>query len=452
MSILFYRRPDYISRPPGPLNASACQRYAEKSTRNKSQIPQELSFDNIVANRALPPCGLQDFMDYLVYVSHDAENLQFFLWYEGYKRRFAALSKQEQAMSPERSDALAIPEGDATAAVDASKRPDAAAEEIDIGNEADIQLAERARSPFKSVFDSRTSLQMSDNRTGDALPAVKKPATPSMTSAELLQVAHQPFRAEIHKVLLNYIYPSSPRELNLSHRDRSALLHALSFTTHPSAFTPIATLVTATLRNQAHPNFIRWTICNGNQPRVVFVRTMGILNTFLGLLTLLLITLSKASRWWRILGAMELWLGLMTLIAAFKGLCMILHYNHGRVLQPWEDFDIEPESDPNNSNPGSYNMKPKDGDETTLASSFWSQRSSRLDAFGIGNAFDKERWLLQWRQTGTLKKVFGKAVWVQEEGIRLLQDRIVKQSQAWAVLVTIIVTAAFVALPKGGFY
>ena len=35
-----------------------------------------------------------------MYISHDAENLQFWLWYEDYSCRFFATSKSEQALSP----------------------------------------------------------------------------------------------------------------------------------------------------------------------------------------------------------------------------------------------------------------------------------------------------------------------------------------------------------------
>lgn len=39
-------------------------------------------------------------MDYLVYVSHDAENLQFWLWLQDYTKRFDAVPKNEQILSP----------------------------------------------------------------------------------------------------------------------------------------------------------------------------------------------------------------------------------------------------------------------------------------------------------------------------------------------------------------
>ncbi len=39
-------------------------------------------------------------MGYLIYVSHDAENLQFYLWLNDYTNRFFAASKHDQALSP----------------------------------------------------------------------------------------------------------------------------------------------------------------------------------------------------------------------------------------------------------------------------------------------------------------------------------------------------------------
>lgn len=39
-------------------------------------------------------------MQYLVHVSHDAENLQFWLWLQDYIRRFFAIPRSEQVLSP----------------------------------------------------------------------------------------------------------------------------------------------------------------------------------------------------------------------------------------------------------------------------------------------------------------------------------------------------------------
>ena len=39
-------------------------------------------------------------MNYLIYVAHDAENLQFYLWLRSYKAKFERLRQYEKTMSP----------------------------------------------------------------------------------------------------------------------------------------------------------------------------------------------------------------------------------------------------------------------------------------------------------------------------------------------------------------
>jgi hypothetical protein len=40
-------------------------------------------------------------MDFLVYIEHDAENLQFYLWYKDYVKRFFELPDSERSLAPE---------------------------------------------------------------------------------------------------------------------------------------------------------------------------------------------------------------------------------------------------------------------------------------------------------------------------------------------------------------
>lgn len=51
-------------------------------------------------------------MNYLIYIEHDAENLQFFLWYQDYSKRFAEIPAGERALSPEWTAAQAATELD----------------------------------------------------------------------------------------------------------------------------------------------------------------------------------------------------------------------------------------------------------------------------------------------------------------------------------------------------
>lgn len=54
MSLLFYRRPDYVAKLPGPMSLAQCQIYVERTQKHKRAIPPELSFENVIQNKALP--------------------------------------------------------------------------------------------------------------------------------------------------------------------------------------------------------------------------------------------------------------------------------------------------------------------------------------------------------------------------------------------------------------
>ena len=55
-------------------------------------------------------------MNYLKYIEHDAENLQFFLWARAYREKFDKLPDSERRLSPEWTQAHADSDGNQTAA------------------------------------------------------------------------------------------------------------------------------------------------------------------------------------------------------------------------------------------------------------------------------------------------------------------------------------------------
>lgn len=136
-------------------------------------------------------------------------------------------------------------------------------------------------------------------------------------------VTIRPFQEEISRVISIYIGDGGARQLNLSSKERNVLLEALSKTTHPSAFRSVISTVEWSLRHQAHPNFIRWTICNGNRPRVLFARGLGIGGIVGGLAAAIVLTLSSVGRGWRALSAIGFFIGIATLFAAIKGMCVV---------------------------------------------------------------------------------------------------------------------------------
>ncbi|KAL8638955.1 MAG: hypothetical protein Q9228_003942 [Teloschistes exilis] len=456
MSVLFYRRPDYVAKLPGPMNLSQCQIYVDRTQKHRKAIPAELSFENVVQNRALPPCTLQDFMDYLVYVSHDAENLQFWIWLQRYTAKFYALPPSEQALSPPYSAPEAIqPTGNEVS------QPPRTTEKPRFGvseYEVNFDQQEPPMTPAGAMspqFDKQSFLSGIATTNRSVVDSVEDANAQAGLKWQSFTI--QPFRAEINRVISHYIAPNSPRELNLSHKTRSAVLHALQHTTHPSAFALVHDIVEGTLRGQSHPNFIRWSICNGNKPRVLFVRNSGIAHIVAAVILAIFLICSAASRWWRLWCFPLLFVGFDIGIAAYKGLCVIIHTGHSRALRPWEQYgdgaslnsfdnhDEDEEATVGSSTDEVYSMSTprKDGGKTT-------SRGISMDTFGTSNAFDHELWVDKYKKKPLLRRIFTKTVWIQNETVRLLQDRIVMQSHVLAALVTVPLTTLIVALPQTG--
>lgn len=488
MSVLLYRRPSYVERPSGPLNKSDCQRYVERTKGGKSTIPDNLSFDNVINGSSLPPCTLSDFMDYMVYVAHDAENLQFYLWLRDYTARFNALRSEERALSPEwqvKDDPLAAAnDKDRKTTRKSAESGNLLSELASSGAVADKRCSTPGPEALNAVAASmgfENPPAAKDATTSDFESFIARSVNSQKTATQITEDVNtavglkwqgfsiQPFRNEVTKVITHYIAPGSPRELNLSHKDRTAVLHALQHTTHPSAFTVIDDLITVTLRGQSHPNFIRWSICNGNKPKIFFVKTMGISHSILGPLIALILTLSHVSRWWRILPAIITWIGLFTLIAAYKGLCIVLHgTGKTRNLRPWEETDSELEeqqswrhSDEQHTLSDSVRFEkgfttPNSSDEKpgSKGSSQAKRFSpSALNPFGNSNkGYEIEPWYAKYQKRNMVSKIFERSTWVQEDAVRMIQDRIILQSQIWALILTVIITVIFVAVPAGNFY
>jgi hypothetical protein len=120
-------------------------------------IPEALSFDRIIAGGVCPvslitafitcrsflhnetpvprpssnadyiqPCTVRDFMNFLKYIELSAENLQFFLWYRDYSKRFNELPEGEKVLSPEWAGASNI-NGDASKPVVQKAHPEVSA-------------------------------------------------------------------------------------------------------------------------------------------------------------------------------------------------------------------------------------------------------------------------------------------------------------------------------------
>lgn len=189
---------------------------------------------------------------------------------------------------------------------------------------------------------------------------------------------------------------------------------------------------------------------------------MGVTNIVFGFIIAIVLTLSRASRWWRIFAAIEWFMGISTMVAAYKGLCIIMHHSHARNLRPWEqDIDSEHGSKPHRDsyasteNRGVQMASRTGGDEldsSTVKGDEASFRPSSMQTFGPKNSFDDASWVEKYQRKPLIRKVFDKSTWTQDEALRVLQDRIVLGANIWAGIVTVPLTVVFVALPEGNFF
>jgi hypothetical protein len=398
-------------------------------------------------------------MNFLKYIELSAENLQFYLWFRNYNKRFNELPASEKALSPEwtgdNSNAEAKPTNKAMNA-------EAAAILVgsDFASEQKIDESEKgSNNPFftpprtpnsverpegaKSFdsYDDNSSTGRVDHakRASGAFESAGLKWKPRKLTFSLLfkkkyshpAVTVQPYREEINRIISIYIADGGSRQLNLSSKERTALLHALQNTTHPSAFKDVMSTVEWSLRCQAHPNFIRWTICNGNRSRVIFARGLGIGGIVAGLLVAIILTLSTASRAWRVISLIGFMIGVSTLIAAWKGMCVVLHGMHHRHLRPWELFTSDDE-------PQGFDAKLDSMD------TFATQSSS--------NSWEDEPWVARYEKRNVVRKIFDREVWIQEPALRQIQDTIFVQAILGALVISATAVGIFCALPKGNYF
>ncbi|KAL5353254.1 hypothetical protein ACLOAV_001290 [Pseudogymnoascus australis] len=442
---LAYRRPEYVVPEIYASRQSESEKGGkEESVRSgrsgkNSGIPAALAFDKIVDGGTCAPCTLRDFMDYMLYVEYSAENLKFYLWLHDYTERFNNLTESSKMLSPQYIYVSHERTAPVTMPLPAVPKRQSFANEVFKGTVFDNDPFRTPRTSDLTERPAAFSLPWSGTRVpGRKTPSPTKPHRTLAISAFAETnmrppFSTQPFRAEISRIISTYLLPSSPHELNLSSRDRATLLAALERTTHPSAFIKARAAIEDSLRQQSHPNFIRWAVTNGNPPRIAFAWWGGIALLFLGTLTAMLLTLSRAPRGYRILSAIPWVIGSSTFGAAREGMCVCLHAMRARQVRPWELFgDSEAEVE----------MGKAELDGVSVSTSGLSVM------MGAGDA----PWVGRYKKRGLLRRIFDRQVRVVEPAVREVQNTLFVQSLLVAVLGTMVATGAFVAMPSGNFF
>ena len=379
-------------------------------------------------------------MNYMTWIERSAENLKFFLWYRDYTDRFHHINDCQKALAPAWTEAQN--EAALAALPTSGPKKKASANEIFKGTDFDDSKNKlnEGSDPFSTPPASSSGRHDSQpwERSNSESSGVASMVQSSSAQTHRLQAGEafesaglkvpftiQPFREEIDRIITTYIVNDSVCELNLSGRERTVLLKALEYTTHPSAFRDVIKTIESSLRRQSHPNFIRWTICNGNRPRVIFARGLGVFLILAGILLAVLLTLSNAARGLRAIGAIFWVLGFSTLFAAYNGMCVVLHGLHHRHLRPWELFE-DPELE--------------------------DEKKNSFDSVWTRLSYEDQPWVIKYEKRNVIRKIFDREVWIQEPALRQIQDTIFLQAMLSALLFAGIMVAIFVNVPGGNFF
>ncbi|KAI1136731.1 hypothetical protein F5Y05DRAFT_102663 [Hypoxylon sp. FL0543] len=231
-------------------------------------------------------------------------------------------------------------------------------------------------------------------------------------------------------------------------------MHAFQHTTHPSAFLPAFLAAETALREHSHPNFIRWSLCNSNHPRVLFARALAALLIVLAIILDVILILSKSNRLTR-LSAVPLWYsGLYILLIEGRGISIKLYVNRKRQLRPWEEVpysDLEggrPETNTTQAEPHATSSS----EEKQHTPPTDLPIKQNLQFLGPANGFEGEAWVRQYQEKPFWKKVFEVSVMNRNRHLRAMQDRVVFTSLLWASLLVVVLTVASVLIPCGNLF
>jgi hypothetical protein len=135
------------------------------------------------------------------------------------------------------------------------------------------------------------------------------------------------------------------------------------------------------------------------------------------MVTAALISLSPLPRRYRAIAAIFWVLGISTSIAAWKGMCVVLHGLHHRHVRPWELFQANGELGQNDA------LEPRGTARNDVTTEYWVEKYAKRNI---------------------VRKIFDREIWIQEPALRQIQDAIFVQALLIALGVSGVLTVLWV--------
>ncbi|KAI1344022.1 regulator of G protein-like protein [Xylariaceae sp. FL0016] len=426
-----------------PLSESKCVFYLNEAEKFQRTIHRKLRFDAIIKNNTLPPCSLNDFTDYLVYVERNAECLQFFLWYCDYVQRWSQLPKSARDLSPLwDTTTTSISRTSHSRSSSLGERTDKVTRILAI---MDKKATGQSEKPASAGRRPKSSHQQTKPNFSWPRSPIAETGAERNDQNDWEPFSVQPLREEVTQIACHYISASGPRSLNLTCQDRTSCMHAIQQTTHPSAFLPAFAAAEAMLRGQSHPDFIRWSVRNSNRPRALFTMMLGSVLTMMATAMVILLVLTPLNRFIRFC-ALPLWgLGFSFLLTGRRGVCLFHHWHCRRDMRPWEQFvDAGLESGENSKPYFNEDKRPASHSSSTVD----PLRKESLQALGPANQFDGAPWARMYAKKPVWRKVFEDTVVIQNKRLQAMQDQAVHGALMWASFLMVVFTIGSVCIPS----
>ncbi|CAN8103720.1 unnamed protein product [Discula destructiva] len=300
--------------------------------------------------------------------------------------------------------------------------------------------------------------------------------------------AQQPFREEVTQIMRHYLCGDAPRRLEISEQDLATCLDALKYTTHPSALLPAFAACEAILKAHSHPSFLRKSQRNANKPRLILISLVAALFSLLGFAVSLVLILSRAPEFCRVISLILWWPGFTVLITSMRGICLVLYIRNLRQLRPWEhDDDVEHNgsvaaedkddlsvsqvktyicSDAHrhrrdrHARVSSYASDTTDSSRsvtisissTTTAAAAAKDSTAAMQTFGGSNAPECQARWARWLRKPMAERMWDGRARVQSTAVRLLQDRTVLLAVCWAGAVSSLLTVGSLWVPAGDMF
>ncbi|KAH7409568.1 hypothetical protein BKA64DRAFT_571443 [Cadophora sp. MPI-SDFR-AT-0126] len=411
-----------------------------------SSIPEDISFDRMMIGATFPPINMTGFKAFLTNIDYNVENLDFLLYIQHYTKLFEAVADEERAaLSPPwtKKDEEAAKKAinninkathKSTPSI-AMAQPNLPTPPGSSGDESSLEdLKYEAQHSTRPRTGDRGRIasmgrSMSYAEMESIAPFVRydsqhlhpeESITEGVEAGPELPISVMNLWKESQRIANAFILPNGPKQLNLSSRERELVLYALARNNHPTSFSVALRAADHVLRNDSYPKFLQLATPNMNRIRQQFAYSMGYLCILIGVAYAGVMSMSKAEREWRLFAIPLIVLGVATLYAARRGMCLVLHSLGHYQVKPWEVYDPE-HAERAHANPevflgGKYNSESRD----------WVQRYNRRYA---------------------MRKIFDKEAPVEEPRIRDAQNIIFGQGLFTGFLASVVVMAVFMSLP-----